>query len=117
MPDPRRKSFARTQGPRLAAVLLVVTALGVLFTRLDLRPSLAHLHVRLLSGASGGNYHAMGEAVAAAAAKRRGRVENVVTSGSLDNIERLARASRTCEVEAALVQAGLPFPAEPQLFV
>ena len=112
---PVAKSFARTKGPRLALAVLALVALAVVLARLDLRPSLGHVHVRLLSGPAEGNYHAIGDLVAAAAAKRGGRIENVATAGSMDNVERLAKAARSCEVEAALVQAGLPFPESPEL--
>jgi TRAP-type uncharacterized transport system substrate-binding protein len=115
MPAP--KTYLRAKAPRIAVVALSLFLLGVLAARTDFRPSLAHVHVRLLSGPEEGNYHAIGEAIAAAAARKHGRVENVPSAGSLDNIDRLAKASRSCEVEAALVQAGLPFPKEPELTV
>jgi TRAP-type uncharacterized transport system substrate-binding protein len=112
---PASKSFARAKAPRLLVVLLAIVALAIAAARTDFRPDLRHVHVRLLSGPPEGNYHAMADAVAAAAAKKHGRIENVASEGSLQNIERLAAAARTCEVEAALVQAGLPFPKEPEL--
>ncbi len=110
-----KKSFARSKAPRLLALVLSLVALAVVVARLDLRPSLGHVHLRLLSGPPEGNYHAMGEAVAAAAAKRGGRIESVATAGSLENVARLAAAAHTCEVEVALVQAGVPVPASPEL--
>jgi TRAP-type uncharacterized transport system substrate-binding protein len=112
---PARKSSARTKAPRLVAILLALAALAVGVARMDLRPSLAHVHLRLLSGPAEGNYHVIGDDVAAAAARKRGVVENVQTAGSMDNLDRLAKASGSCEVEAALVQAGLPFPRAPEL--
>jgi TRAP-type uncharacterized transport system substrate-binding protein len=113
MPAPKR--FVHTKAARLAVVVLALAGLAVAVARMDLRPSLAHVHLRLLTGPAEGNYHLTGEAVAAAAAAKHGRIENVVTAGSLDNIERLARAAQTCEVEVALVQAGVPFPRRPEL--
>jgi TRAP-type uncharacterized transport system substrate-binding protein len=107
--------FVRTQGPRILIAIAIVVALGVVVARLDLRPSLSHVHVRLLSGAPEGNYHAVAASISAAAAKKRGTIENVPSAGSLDNLERLAASARSCEVEAALVQAGLPFPESPRL--
>jgi len=114
---PAATSFARTKAPRLAAVLLAIVALAIVVARLDLSPSLGHVHLRLLSGPAEGNYHAMGDAIAAAAARRGGRIDNVASAGSMENIDRLAHAAHTCEVEVALVQAGLPYPASPELTV
>jgi TRAP-type uncharacterized transport system substrate-binding protein len=112
---PAAERLARSRAPRLAFALFAVVALGVALARMDLRPSLRHVHLRLLSGSAEGNYHAMGDAIAAAAAKKGGRIENVATAGSMENVERLARAAHTCEVEVALVQAGLPFAQAPEL--
>ena len=103
-------SLLRTRGARVLAVALTLAALALVMARLDLRPSLSHLHVRVLSGPREGNYHAMVDSVAAAAARKRGTIENVPSEGSMDNIARLSAASGSCEIEAALVQAGLPFP-------
>src|SRR5215475_1014069 len=111
MPAP--KPPARSKAPRLLVVLIAIVALAIAAARTDFRPDLHHVHLRLLSGPPEGNYHAMADAVAAAAARKRGRIENVASEGSLANIDRLAAAARTCEVEAALVQAGLPFPKDP----
>jgi TRAP-type uncharacterized transport system substrate-binding protein len=105
----------RNHGPRLLAAILSVAALSLIVARLDLAPSLAHVHLRLLSGPPEGNYHAMASALAAAAARKRGHIENVPSAGSVDNLARLAAASKTCDVQAALVQAGLPFPKEAAL--
>ncbi len=116
MPAPK-KSLARRQTARAAVVVLAVLALAIAAARADLRPSMNHVHVRLLSGPVEGNYHEMADEVAAAAARMHGRIDNVTSDGSLDNIARLAAAARTCEVEAALVQAGLPFPPQPELTV
>ena len=112
---PAHKSLARSKAPRLLVLVLALLALGILAARADLRPSLGHVHIHLLSGPPEGNYHAMADAVAAAAARKRGRVDDVASAGSLENIEQLAGAARSCEVQAALVQAGLPFPKELDL--
>jgi hypothetical protein len=108
-------SLLRSRAARAAFVLILTAALAAWIATLDLRPGLGHVHLRLLSGPAEGNYHALAGAVAAAAARKGGRVENVASEGSLENIDRLAAASRGCEVEAALVQAGIPFPDAPRL--
>ena len=113
MPDPKRPS--RSKAPRLLVLVLALAALAILAARTDFRPSLRHVDLRLLSGPTEGNYNAIADTVAAAAARKGGHIENVGSAGSLENIDRLAAASRSCEVQAALVQAGLPFPQQPEL--
>jgi TRAP-type uncharacterized transport system substrate-binding protein len=110
MPAPQ--TLVRSKAPRFLLILVAVVGLAVVASRADFRPNLAHVHVRLLSGAPEGNYHAVADQVAAAAAKKGGQIENVVSEGSQQNIDRLVGARRTCDVQAALVQAGLPFPLE-----
>lgn len=114
---PASKSPARSKAPRLLVVVLAIVALAIAAARADLRPSLSHVHVRLLSGTPEGNYSSIADTVAAAATKKRGTIENVASAGSLENIDRLAAAAKSCEVQAAIVQAGLPFPKEPELEV
>jgi TRAP-type uncharacterized transport system substrate-binding protein len=112
MPAPKLVSM---KGPRALFILLSLVALAVVIARLDLRPNLGHVHVRLLSGPREGNYHVVADGVAAAAAKKRGTIENVDSEGSMENLQRLAAAAGNCDVQAALVQAGLPFPEQPRL--
>jgi hypothetical protein len=111
----RPKSNAHQKGHRVAAVLAALLLLGALMARLDLRPTLSHVHLRVLSGPAEGNYHAMVDRLRAATAARSGELENMQSEGSMDNLARLAAASKNCEVQAALVQAGLPAPAGAKL--
>lgn len=106
----RPKSAAHAKGYRVALVLASLLLLGALMARLDLRPTLSHVHLRVLSGPAEGNYHAMVGRLGAVTAARGGELANVATEGSLDNLARLAAAAQSCEVQAALVQAGLPAP-------
>lgn len=108
MPAPKRS--VRSKAPHLLVVLLSVVALAIVAARADLRPHLGHVHLHLLSGPPEGNYHAMADRVVAAAARKHGHIDNVPSAGAIDNLQRLAAASHTCEVEAGIVQAGLPFP-------
>jgi hypothetical protein len=73
----RSSHWLRAHGPRLIFLTAIVGTLALLAARLDLRPDLAHVRVRLLSGAPEGNYHALAGSIAAAAMKRGGRIENV----------------------------------------
>jgi TRAP-type uncharacterized transport system substrate-binding protein len=75
------------------------------------------VHVPVLSGPADGNYHQIVAAVSEAAARKGGRIENVQTAGSQENLDRLANGARSCDAVVGLVQAGLPFPREPRLEV
>ncbi len=87
--------------------LAVVLALAWVVSRLNLRRDLHRLDVRILSGAAEGNYHATVAELAGLATARHGRVINVSTKGSLDNVSRLgAAAAGNCDVQFALVQDG-----------
>jgi NMT1-like family len=105
----------RARAARAALLVILVAALAAWIATLDLRPSLTHVRLRLLSGPAEGNYHVLAGSIAAAAAKKGGRIENVESEGSLENVERLAAAAHGCEAQAALVQAGLPLPDAPKL--
>ena len=109
------KRALRSPWVRVAAVVALLVAIGAWVARLDLRPSLAHLHVAVLSGSPDGNYHAVVERLGAAAAKKRGTIDDVPSDGSVENVQRLAAAARSCEVQFGLVQAGLPWPDGPRL--
>src|SRR4051812_40530287 len=94
----------RSKGRRLVASLFLVIGLAALVSRLDLRPDLGHIDVAVLSGAKQGHYHEIVDALTESAARKRGRIANVSTAGSVENIEKL---STGCAHRFALVQAGL----------
>jgi len=83
-----------------------ILALALLLSRVDFRHDLHRLDVRVLSGAPEGNYHAIVGRLGQAASERRGRVDNVASQGSVDNVKRLLAAAKSCEVQFALVQEG-----------
>jgi len=91
----------------LFAALALVTAL---VAWLDPRPSLRHVQVSMLSGANTGNYFATVDKIAAEAARRKGRVQNLPSAGSVENVERLIAGAKDCKVQFALVQNGITYP-------
>jgi TRAP-type uncharacterized transport system substrate-binding protein len=91
---------------RLGLITFVVTAVVFIVSRVDFRHDLHRMHVRVLSGASGGNYHATVARLADEAARRQGVIENVASAGSAENVKRLSDAARTCDVQFALAQDG-----------
>ena len=91
----------------LFAALALVTAL---VAWLDPRPSLRHVQVSMLSGAVTGNYFATVDKIAAETARRKGRVQNLPSAGSVENVERLIAGAKDCKVQFALVQNGITYP-------
>jgi hypothetical protein len=89
------------------AVLLLLAAL---LAWLDPRPTLRHVKVAMLSGSATGNYHATVDKLAAEVARQRGSIRNLPSAGSVENLQRLLAARRSCDVQFALVQDGIDFP-------
>jgi len=93
------------------AVLFVVVVIGfVVVATAKRNPDLSHVNVAFVSGSPEGNYHAIVEKTAAEAHRRGGRIDNVPSAGSVENVARLADAGTSCRVQFALVQDGLPWP-------
>jgi TRAP-type uncharacterized transport system substrate-binding protein len=91
----------------MAAVLLVMGVVALLVSRIDFTHDLRRLHVRVLSGAPEGNYHAIVTRLADRAARLHGVVENLESAGSAENVKRLAASAKSCDVAFALSQDGL----------
>lgn len=115
------RASARASSPldnpwlRGALVFLGFATLAVVFAVVDLDPDLGHVDLRVLSGSTRGNYHAIVDRLATEAAERDGSIENLTSRGSIENLERLAAAKDDCDITFALVQDGLPWPADGDL--
>ena len=110
-----RQLFKQGQIPwRNALVLTVVfgtVIAGFVIAATSPRdPNLSYVNVAILSGAAEGNYHAIVNKAGAEAQRRRGRIGNVTSAGSIENLKRLAAARSSCDIQFALVQDGLPWP-------
>jgi TRAP-type uncharacterized transport system substrate-binding protein len=88
-------------------VLAVLTAL---VAWLDPRPSLRHVKVAMLSAGVTGNYYATVEKIGAEVARRKGRVQNLPSNGSVENVQRLIASAKDCTLHFGLVQQGIPLP-------
>ena len=84
--------------------------LTALVAWLDPRPSLRHVQVAMLSAGATGNYNAAVEKIGAEVARRKGRVQNLSSAGSVENVERLIAGAKKCNVHFGLVQEGIPYP-------
>ncbi|MGL6111487.1 MAG: TAXI family TRAP transporter solute-binding subunit [Rubrivivax sp.] len=94
------------------ALLLLLTAL---VAWIDPRPTLRHVNLKVLSGSPAGNYHAIVERLAGEVARRHGRVQNLSSAGSVENVQRLIGGKASCEVHFALVQDGVSIPPDSGL--
>ena len=95
----------------VATLLFVAVVGGFLIAATSPRnPDLSFVNVAILSGSNEGNYHAIVTKAAAEAQRRHGRIANMPSAGSIENITRLAAAKASCNVGFALVQDGLPWP-------
>lgn len=104
-----------SSGMKTAIFFAALALLTALVAWLDPRPSLRHVRVSMLSGATTGNYFATVERVAAEAARRNGRVHNLPSAGSVENVQRLIDGAKSCKVHFALVQNGISYPDEHAL--
>lgn len=102
-------------GFKMAILFAVLALLGLLFALYDRTPTLSHVRVRILSGNERGNYFAIVNRLAAEAGRRRGRITNLPSAGSVENVARLVAGRASCDVQFALVQDGLDLPKENEL--
>ncbi len=102
---------------KLVAITAVLSGLALIVSRLNLRRDMHRLDVGFLSGAPEGNYHTLVGRLSELASAAGGRVRNVSSEGSRDNVQRLGAASRTCEVAFALAQDGTDWGVPPPVLL
>lgn len=95
----------------LLGVAAIVLA-SCVFYFIDFVPSLSHLDITMFSGPTTGNYYSTVQRATEIASQKRGRIVNVVTNGSLDNITRISAMKGGA---FALAQNGMPWPAGMEL--
>ena len=103
----------------MLAIAVLAVAAAVLY--LTVSGDYAFLKASVFTGAPAGQYHAIGERLAALALKRNGHLKVVATAGSVENIARLVGENGRCSPAFAFVpgwRAGsrrrrLPLPSPP----
>jgi TRAP-type uncharacterized transport system substrate-binding protein len=100
---------------RFAVVLAGLSVLAAGVGQLNLEHDLHRLDAGFLSGLPEGNYHAIADGLVRTAAQQRGRLREVPSEGSTDNIERLRAARASCELSFGLVQDGSDWGAPGEL--
>jgi TRAP-type uncharacterized transport system substrate-binding protein len=88
-------------------VIAVLGLVGFLVSRLNLARDLHRLDARMLSGAPEGNYSATVDGLSRRAREGGGKLVNLPSNGSAENVDRLVKAANgTCDVQFALAQDG-----------
>jgi TRAP-type uncharacterized transport system substrate-binding protein len=100
---------------KTALLFVVLALLGVAVALHERTPTRSYVRLNFLSAGEKGNYYAIVNRLAADAARRRGRIKNIATAGSVENIARLVAGQTTCDVQFALVQDGMAWPEGAQL--
>ena len=109
---PGRDRKAWTRGLAMAIAVLAV-AVGILY--LTVYGDYAFLRASVYTGTPTGEYHAIGERLAARALKKNGHLRVVATAGSIENLARLGGEKGHCAPAFAFVQDGLPVAADAGL--
>ncbi len=87
-----QRAASMSTGAKTALLLGALALIGLLVALYDPRPSLRHVRVAFLSGSPTGNYFATVEKLAAETSRRKGRIANVASAGSVENLQRLVAA-------------------------
>jgi hypothetical protein len=115
--EARTPSQRRAFALKIALVFLLIGSLGAVISRLNLRRDMGRLDFGVLSGAPEGNYHRLVSDLSARAAKEGGKVRNVSSAGSADNVRRLAAANKGCDVAFGLAQDGTAWGDTPPMLL
>jgi hypothetical protein len=106
-----KRIFGRSRHLKPALLGGLLLLIGLLAAFSDHSPNLAHVRVGVLSGDPQQNYYEIVDGLAAEARQQKGRIDNIPSAGSVENITRLVASRTSCDVHFALVQEGLDWPA------
>jgi hypothetical protein len=90
-------------------VLAGLALIALVVSRIDFNRDMHRLDAGMLSGLSDGGYASIVRDLSARAAVHRGKLRDVSSNGSAENVARLVAAKGSCEVGFALVQDGSDF--------
>jgi TRAP-type uncharacterized transport system substrate-binding protein len=100
---------------QILLMALAILALAGIILYFTVSGDYAFLRASLLTGSPTGQYHAVGERLAARAHKKNGRLTVIPTAGSVENIARLVGKDGRCVPAFAFIQDGVPLPADAGL--
>src|SRR5262245_30074073 len=105
-----KRTFDRSRYLKVAVLGGILLLIGLLVVFSDHSPTLAHVRVSVLSASPQDNYYEIVNALSAEARQQKGRIDNISSAGSVENISRLGASRTVCDVHFALVQEGLDWP-------
>jgi len=102
---------------RLAFLFCIAAVVAALAGAFGIARDYGYLHASILSGAPGGQYHALATRLSERARRERGTLTVVPTAGSIENVTRLAAGHSRCTEMFALIQDGTPVSQDARLEV
>src|SRR5215475_4970643 len=93
---------------RLAFLFCIAAVVAALAGAFGIARDYGYLQASILSGAPGGQYHALATRLSERARRERGTLTVVPTAGSVENVTRLASDRKQCTEMFALIQDGTP---------
>lgn len=112
---PPQLTFLESTGTKTALLFCVLGALGIWIAVADLQPDLSHVDNSMLSGSETGNYYRIVDRLGGRTKAGKGTLNNVTSSGSVENLKRLAAEADSCKIQFAMVQDGLDWSASDKL--
>ena len=106
-----QRTFDRSKYLKLVLLGGALLLIGLIAVFSDHSPNLVHVRVSVLSASPQGNYHEIVNVLGVEARSQQGLIDNIPSAGSVENISRLAASRASCDVQFALVQEGLDWPA------
>ena len=100
---------------RMSLLLVVGAVIAALAAAFGIAHDYGYLQASILTGSTGGQYHALATRLADRAAREHGSLTAVATAGSIENVDRLAASGGRCTEMFALIQDGTPVPADARL--
>jgi TRAP-type uncharacterized transport system substrate-binding protein len=100
---------------RTSLLLVAAAAIATVASKFGISHDYGYLRTALLSGAPGGHYHTLATRLSERVKREHGRLLVVPTAGSVENVTRLAQDGKGCAEAFALVQDGIPVPADKGL--
>jgi TRAP-type uncharacterized transport system substrate-binding protein len=100
---------------RASLLLVAAAAIAAAASAFGIARDYGYLHVSILTGSPGGQYHALATRLADRAKREHGTLVAIPTAGSIENVSRLADGRGGCAEKFALIQDGTPVPASARL--
>jgi uncharacterized protein len=105
-----KRTLDQSRGLKLALLGGILLLISLLAASSDHSPNLAHVRVGVLSADPQKNYYEVVNGLAAEARQQKGRIDNIPSAGSVENVSQLVASRTSCDVHFALVQEGLDWP-------